>query len=90
VTLRLGVIHAMGDHTTLPSRGLWLRRIGKSGEASELPLGFKTRKAQNEKMFSGLPPKAELPLDLRTTPAASSTPAKAAYSRRGPASIGAT
>jgi len=29
------------------------RRIGKSSEASELPLGFKTRKAQNEKMFSG-------------------------------------
>jgi len=26
-------------------------------------------------MFSGLPPKADLPPDLRTTPAASSTPA---------------
>jgi hypothetical protein len=33
----LGVIHAMGDDTTLPSRGLRLRPMGKSSEASELP-----------------------------------------------------
>src|SRR5262249_29311051 len=32
VTLRLGVIHAMRDDTTLPSRGLWLRPIGKTSE----------------------------------------------------------
>src|SRR5262245_14919734 len=34
--------------------------------------GAKSGKAQNEHRFSGLPPKADLPPDLRTTPAASS------------------
>src|SRR5262245_20123591 len=38
------------DNTTLPSRGLGLRPVGKS-------LGLKSGKAQNEHMFSGLPPK---------------------------------
>src|SRR5262252_6226609 len=33
----------------------------------------RTGKAQNEHMFSGLRPKADLPPDLRTTPAASSS-----------------
>ena len=32
MTLRLGVIHAMGNDTTLPSRGKSLRAIGKSLE----------------------------------------------------------
>src|SRR5262252_8822863 len=36
------------------------------------PLGVRGGKAQNERMFSGLPPKADLPPDLRTTPVASS------------------
>jgi len=35
--------------------------------------GVKSGKAQNEQMFSRLPPKADLPPDLRTTPAASSS-----------------
>src|SRR5262245_38593950 len=43
-----------------------LRPVGKS-------LGLKSGKAQNEQMFSGLPPTADLPPDLRTTPAASSS-----------------
>jgi len=34
----------MGDDTTLPSRGLWLKRIGNSSEASKIALGFKTDK----------------------------------------------
>ena len=34
--------------------------------------GLRSGKAQNEHMFSGLRPKADLPPDLRTTPAASS------------------
>jgi hypothetical protein len=33
--------------------------------------GVKTGKTQNQQMFSGLPPKTDLPPDLRTTPAAS-------------------
>src|SRR5262249_45763102 len=59
------------DDTTLPSRGLGLRPIGKSSEAFELPW-LKTAKAQNEQIFFGLPPKADLPPDLRAPPAASS------------------
>src|SRR5215831_18594816 len=61
----------MADHTTLPSRGLRLRPIGKSSECLRMTAGVKSGKAQNEHMFSGLPPKADLPPDLRTTPAAS-------------------
>ena len=34
--------------------------------------GFRSGKAQNEQMLCGLPPKADLSPDLRTTPAASS------------------
>ena len=50
VTLRLVVIHAMGNDTTLPSRGLGLRLVGKS-------LGLKSGKAQRDQMFSGFAPK---------------------------------
>ena len=31
VTLRLGVIHAMEDDTTLPSRGLWALQPARRG-----------------------------------------------------------
>ena len=36
VTLPLGVIHAMGDDSTLPTRGLWLRPIGKWSECFQM------------------------------------------------------
>ena len=44
--------------------------MGKSSECFRMTAGVKSGKAQNEQMFSGLPPKADLPPDLRTTPAA--------------------
>src|SRR5215831_21296818 len=51
------------NDTTLPSRGLRLRPVGKS-------LGLKSGKAQNEQCFSGLPPKADFPiLELLPPPA---------------------
>ena len=48
------------DDTTLPSRGLWLRPIGKSSECCRITVG--TGKAQRNQMFSGLPPKAVFPI----------------------------
>src|SRR5262249_49484608 len=69
VTLRLGVIHAMRDDTTVPSRGLGLRPIGKSSECFQLTAGVGTGKAQNECMFFRFAPKANLPPELRTPPA---------------------
>src|SRR5262249_34203083 len=47
----------MRDDTTLPSRGLWLRPIGKSSGCFRMTAGVKSGKAQNEHMFSGLPQK---------------------------------
>ena len=61
----------MGDDTTLPSRGLRPRPIGKSIESLRTTaLVLKSGKAQNEHMFSGLRPKADLPiLELLPPPA---------------------
>src|SRR5215831_106033 len=39
------------DYTTLPSRGLGLRPIGKSSECFRMTAGVKSGKAQNERMF---------------------------------------
>src|SRR5262249_36581493 len=44
------------DDTTLPSRGLGLRPVGQSSEASELSLKLKTPKAQSEQRFFPLRP----------------------------------
>src|SRR6516164_225 len=50
----------MADHTTLPSRGLSLRPVGKSSEASELPLGSKPVRLRTSISFTGLPPKSDI------------------------------
>src|SRR5262249_55032466 len=93
---RLGVIHAMADHTTLPSRDLSLRPVGKSSEASELPLGSKPVRLRTSISFTGLPPKSDdlhvneygLPLDrLRQAPSRSGRAARR-DARRGLTSSG--
>src|SRR5262245_42842704 len=50
----------MADHTTLPSRGLWLRPIGKSSGCFRMTAGVKSGKAQNEHMFSGFPKSGQI------------------------------
>jgi len=49
----------------LAARPIASKADSKSSECVRITLGLKTPKAQNEQMFSGLPPKADLPADLR-------------------------
>src|SRR6516164_7524962 len=46
------------DDTTLPSRGLGLRPIGKSSECFRMTAGVRTGKAQNEHMFYRFAPES--------------------------------
>src|SRR5262245_13065618 len=46
------------DDTTLPSRGLGLRPIGKSSECFRMTAGVKSGKAQNERMFFRFAPES--------------------------------
>ena len=52
------------NDTTLPSRGLGLRPIGKSSECFRMTTGVKSGKAQNERMFFRFAPESG-PSDLR-------------------------
>src|SRR5262249_13471341 len=57
-----------------PSRARCVKRERYHVTSVQSCRGFRfSGKAQTEQLFSGLPPKAELPPDLRTTPAASSS-----------------
>ena len=74
-----------------PSRGLWLRPVGKPSECFRMTAGVRTGKAQNEHMFTGLPPKADLPPDLRTTIKSHRLPESAAkfdFGRGAPPTFG--
>src|SRR5262245_20390261 len=46
------------DCTTLPSRGLSLRPVGKSSECFRMTAGVKSSKAQNERMFFRFAPES--------------------------------
>jgi len=48
----------MEEDTTLLSRGLGLRPVGKSSECFRMTAGAKSGKAQNEQTFSGFAPES--------------------------------
>src|SRR5262249_52529130 len=55
------------DYTTLPSRGLSPRPIGKSSECFQMTAGVKSGKAQDGRMFFRFAPESGL-LDLELLP----------------------
>src|SRR5262249_16616893 len=63
----------MADHTTLPSRGLSLRPVGKSREAPNYPYVQNPYSSKRADLLPVCPRKGTLPPDLRTTPAANSS-----------------
>src|SRR6516165_10343955 len=55
------------NDTTLPSRGLGLRPIGKSSECFRMTTGVKSGKAQNERMFYRFAPEIGHPICTSTS-----------------------